>query len=450
VHKRGYKKGLSTIVATLLIIMLVLVAIGIIWVVIKNVIKGGTEQVSLGKFTVDMEISKADKINYSNINVTVKRNPGEGELSGIIFITSDKDNSETTRYNISINELEEKKFQIILHEINTSTVEKISITPIFMRDSGKELIGNIADEYVFNLSNSEISEIICTDTCSSLGYQCGNQTICEVENTDCGDCPGGQDCNTTGKCVIIRNLIWEPNSTINASLPYVGTWSAPTVFYKDSSLYMLAGGDTSFKGFVWSGTQWLPNSTINASLSLPVSTSIVKSSVFYKDGSWYLIAGEHDGRWYGFKLNGANWETNNSIVLGLPNMEIKSYPTVFYKDSSWYLISGEYNGKYFGFAWNGTQWNNNLTINASLPDIGSYSTPSVFYKDESWYLISGESSGGFYGYAWNGTQWNNNLTINASLPDIGSYSRLSVFEMNSDWYLISGDISGNFYGFVYT
>ena len=52
------KRGLSTIVSTLLILLLVFVAIGILWVVIRNVIQDGAEQVSLGKFTLDMKIEQ--------------------------------------------------------------------------------------------------------------------------------------------------------------------------------------------------------------------------------------------------------------------------------------------------------------------------------------------------------------------------------------------------------
>ncbi len=39
----------------------------------------------------------------------------------------------------------------------------------------------------------------CTDTCASLGYQCGWQMVCDV-STYCGTCPGGQTCDTAGQC----------------------------------------------------------------------------------------------------------------------------------------------------------------------------------------------------------------------------------------------------------
>jgi len=44
---KSNKKGLSTIVATLLIILLTLVAVGIIWVVIRGVVRDSTDQVDI-------------------------------------------------------------------------------------------------------------------------------------------------------------------------------------------------------------------------------------------------------------------------------------------------------------------------------------------------------------------------------------------------------------------
>ena len=42
------KRGLSDVLATMMIILLVLVAIGIIWVVVRNFINQGTEQIDIG------------------------------------------------------------------------------------------------------------------------------------------------------------------------------------------------------------------------------------------------------------------------------------------------------------------------------------------------------------------------------------------------------------------
>ena len=89
----GDKRGLSEVITTLLIIGLSLAAIVIIWVVIQNIISTGSDQVSLGKFTMDLQIEKV-LINPGTLEVTVKRNPGKGELNGLKFIISDGTSTE--------------------------------------------------------------------------------------------------------------------------------------------------------------------------------------------------------------------------------------------------------------------------------------------------------------------------------------------------------------------
>jgi parallel beta-helix repeat protein/surface protein len=246
---------------------------------------------------------------------------------------------------------------------------------------------------------------------------------------------------------------WQKDLGTNASLPSVGSYSAPTVFYKDSSWYLISGNSNGgFAGYAWNGTNWKVNTTINASLFNDTNGCI--PTVFYKDSSWYFLTGDYDGKFYGYAWNGTQWLTNLTINSSLPSLGygFVSAPTVFYKDSSWYLISGNASGKFYGFTWNGTGWTVNITINASLPDIGSYSTPSVFYKDSSWYLISGSGSidGKFYGYKWNGANWVVDLTINASLTNFADYTVPSVFYKDGILNLIAGGWSGNFYGYNYS
>jgi len=96
---KGCKKGLSTIVATLIIVLLVFVAVGILWVVLRNFIGSGAEQISLGKLTINMEIKQVQIINETNINVVLKRNAGAGNFTGISFVIYDinGDNSEVVK-----------------------------------------------------------------------------------------------------------------------------------------------------------------------------------------------------------------------------------------------------------------------------------------------------------------------------------------------------------------
>src|SRR3989344_5227029 len=136
------KRGLSGIVTTLIIILLVLVAVGVIWVVVKNLVQKGSEQVELGQFALDLQIKSAQVEDGNVTVVVVKRNPGEGEFVGMNFVFSDGQNSETIRQNISLQELEEKSFTFTLTKINTSNLKTVSVAPIYQLSSGKETVGN--------------------------------------------------------------------------------------------------------------------------------------------------------------------------------------------------------------------------------------------------------------------------------------------------------------------
>ena len=152
---RGKKRGLSTIVATLIIILLVLVATGILWVVVRNVVQGGSEEISLGKLTVSLKIEKAQILNEENISVTVKREAGKGEISGLLFVIEDEGNSETVTKNLSLSEFEIRTFILTLENMNTENVKTIKVVPLFKLESGKEFIGDVKDEYVISTSSEE-------------------------------------------------------------------------------------------------------------------------------------------------------------------------------------------------------------------------------------------------------------------------------------------------------
>jgi hypothetical protein len=65
VKMMGDKKGLSTIVITLIIILLSLVAVGIVWVVVKNIIVGGGAGIEQNAKCLSTEVY-ASKVNCSN------------------------------------------------------------------------------------------------------------------------------------------------------------------------------------------------------------------------------------------------------------------------------------------------------------------------------------------------------------------------------------------------
>lgn len=110
--RKGDKSGLSTVVATLLIILLVIVAVAIVWGVIKTIITNNSEQISLGKFTIDLKIVSIRQ-TAQDVNIKVKRNAGEGNLEGIIFSIFDGEKTHIyEKHNISLQPLEMKTFVV--------------------------------------------------------------------------------------------------------------------------------------------------------------------------------------------------------------------------------------------------------------------------------------------------------------------------------------------------
>ena len=141
------QKGLSAIVSTLIIILLVLVAVGIIWVVVRSIVQEGAERIELGRFTLDLEIKRVQIENGDVTVIVVKRNPGEGNFIGMNFIFSDGTNTEIIRENTTLEETEEKSFTFTLTEISTDNLRTVSVIPIFELSSGKESVGDVVDSF---------------------------------------------------------------------------------------------------------------------------------------------------------------------------------------------------------------------------------------------------------------------------------------------------------------
>jgi hypothetical protein len=139
------KRALSAVVTTLIIILLVLVAIGIMWVVVRNILTEGAEEVSLEKLDYSLAI-KAAYVNDTDVRVSVRRNPGGGDMVGIKFIFYNGRNSTSVDRYVVLEELEEEIFIFDSSEVpGVVNNTEISIAPIYTSESGKERLGNIMD-----------------------------------------------------------------------------------------------------------------------------------------------------------------------------------------------------------------------------------------------------------------------------------------------------------------
>ena len=138
------KRGLSDIVTTLIIVLLSIVAIGVVWVVVKNVIDKGKENISLENFNLDLQIIGAT-VDADTLSVTVKRNSGGGELVGINFVIGDGTSSTVVRRDTTLTQLGIETFDFTLSQLAVGVITSISVAPIYLNTAGRETTGEILD-----------------------------------------------------------------------------------------------------------------------------------------------------------------------------------------------------------------------------------------------------------------------------------------------------------------
>jgi flagellin-like protein len=143
---KNSKRGLSAIVTTLIIILLVFIAIGIVWVVIQDVIKGGTESIDYQSqcLEIGLSVSQAQVLSATTISVAVTRS-ARGEAIDGVKVTIPQDDgtwSQVVTVPGDIEELVTSSLGILNFAGNTSLVDPtgVTVTPYFVDGVGNEIL----------------------------------------------------------------------------------------------------------------------------------------------------------------------------------------------------------------------------------------------------------------------------------------------------------------------
>lgn len=199
----GNKRGLSGVITTLIIILLVIAAIGIIWAVVNPFIRESSEEISLAKFTLDLSITQASvDTGTETVSVGVKRGQGEGDLVGLKFVMWDGSNSVVAEKSSTLAQQEMETYYITASDIEDgwglvvpSGIIEVSVAPVYATTSGTAVTGEIADTYIIGVGS--VGDGGDGPLPPGGGETCGSDSIEGAEVCDGIDL-GGKTCVTQG------------------------------------------------------------------------------------------------------------------------------------------------------------------------------------------------------------------------------------------------------------
>jgi len=228
--KRGKdRKGLSEIIITLIMIVLSLVAVGIVWLIVSNVLNQGSEDISssTGGLYIGAEIKSVNVESDGDLLVKVKRSSGEGDVTGINFIVSDGENSKIINISQSIDLLEEKTFTIPKSSLSgIAFVKEVSIVPITTDASGKENAGEAID--AFEKNDVGMDDLKNYGLIAWWKFDGDGKDVLGQHNGTLG---GTTTCSNAGKygqaCTFVSSIL-SPASMSVSSIPSGSSWTIST------------------------------------------------------------------------------------------------------------------------------------------------------------------------------------------------------------------------------
>ena len=137
------KRGLSTIVITVILIALALVAIGIVWAVVNGLLVTNKQTLDINQKCMGTQISVVSATcsgaDTQNCSLTLKRTGSESSDMGgikVVFLNT----TESTVGLEDFDKLSQLQTKTKEYDTGLTNVNAVQVTPFFKDASGKELI----------------------------------------------------------------------------------------------------------------------------------------------------------------------------------------------------------------------------------------------------------------------------------------------------------------------
>jgi len=210
--KKNIDKTKILAIISIAVILAIIIAFIVIGIKAKNKPKLKENLEDLDNFNADLKISNVVLLNESNLAVEVQELDEQENLKSVIFVFYENE-KEIMRRTIPFIELKEKDFNLSFRLRNTSKISEVSIIPVFIDKDGKNVEGEIEDEFVVERKNevgklpenplenlSENRVVECNKS-----SQCDDSNICTANKCENGKCvyiaiPGCFPCNDDSQC----------------------------------------------------------------------------------------------------------------------------------------------------------------------------------------------------------------------------------------------------------
>ncbi len=253
-HQQSGSLKMVIIIVAVVLLLIILLVVAITVIVMLN---GGEREL-----TKDANIEEAKIADEKTAYVILSDGVNLSALESIEIIFSDAKNNKYGYYTTSIT----KEYEISATSANLSSFENITSVSISFT------FKSTPAPPVNNTNTTNPTFVMCTDSCSSLGKNCGNWTFCN-KTVNCGNCSTGT-CNSTGQCSVScfdecanEGLSCQGNMSYNCS---VGTDRC----LHRTNLTMCGTGQECFNGTCIVISECSSNSTCFSNTSLTNICSI--------------------------------------------------------------------------------------------------------------------------------------------------------------------------------